>query len=100
MSVFVRKNALLCTVTVKAADGSATQPTEVAAHLSYNDLAGLPHTATVPLSYNSTTGQWQGTWDTTAAGTCTVRWVVYTDGAIEAAEQGEFRVIANRANTV
>ena len=100
MAVFVRKNSLICTVTITAEDGSNTQPSAVTAHLQYQDLASNTQTATFSLVYSSVTGQWTGVWDSSSAGSCTVCWVVYTDGSIEAAAQGAFEVVANAANVV
>lgn len=107
MAVFVRKNALICSTALKNLDGTPliTQPSAATAQLSYKNLAGLVNTATITLVYGGTApyltpGQWSGTWDSSAAGTCTVYWVVYTEGVVEAAAQGEFRLIANTANVI
>ena len=99
MAVFVRKNALVCSVAVKAADGSDTQPDTATAQLVYKDLECNVHTQDIELVFDSSTGKWSGLWDSSVAGNTTVKWVVYTGGSIEAAAQGEFRVIANSANT-
>lgn len=100
MSVFVRKNVLLCTATFRAADGSATQPSAAYAVIAYRDQADNEHTETITLSYNSTAGTWTGSWDSSAAGDDTPRWMVYGTGPLQASTEGAFKIAANKANTI
>lgn len=100
MSVFTRKNVLMVTAVFTAADGSATQPSAAYADIAYNDLGGLAHTATISLNYLSSSNEWVGLWDSSAAGNCTPNWVVYGTGPLQAAAQGAFQIIANTANVV
>lgn len=100
MPLFVRKNIVTFTVTFAASDGTATQPSAASAMLSYKDLAGSQHNASIPLVYSSATNTWSGTWDSSAAGEGTVEWMIYGYGTLQAADQGSFAISANAANTV
>ena len=99
MATFTRKNALLCTMSLTAADGSGTQPNTATLHLVFQDLNRRAQTSTIALTFDPVAKTWGGVWDSSLAGECEVSWVVYTDLSIEAAAQGVFQIEANRANT-
>lgn len=109
---FVRKNLLVVSASFKAADGSATQPTEAIAVINYRDRVTKVRTqGTVALTFNATlnsvdacgnavvlTNIWTGQWDSSAACDGIVEWLVYGDGSLQAADQGRFNLLANLAN--
>ena len=94
---FVRKSLIQITATFTPVSGSAV-PNTANCELQFNDLTGAPQTAAVPLSLSN--GVWTGGWDSTAAGQCTVSWVVYCAGGVQASAQGQFQIVANAANVV
>jgi hypothetical protein len=100
MPSFVRKNVVTLSTVFVAADGSATQPSEANAVITYNDQGGAAHQVSIGLTYNAVTGAWVGTWDTSASGEGTVDWMIYGFGTLQAAAQGCFEVYANQANNV
>jgi hypothetical protein len=104
MSSFVRKNLLVATATFTAADGSETQPASATLVLNFNSMSGVAQTVSVPLGFNAgdddVLGTWTGTWDSSAAQQGNVSWMIYGDGSLQAAAQGQFQIVANSANTV
>lgn len=109
---FTRKNLLVVTASFVAANGSGTQPTEAIAVVNYSDRITKKRTvANVGLAFNATltttdcdgnpvvqTNVWTGSWDSSAAADGVVEWLVYGDGALQAASQGRFNLLANLAN--
>jgi|WetSurMetagenome_2_1015567.scaffolds.fasta_scaffold289393_1 hypothetical protein len=100
MSIFVRKNVVTISTTFVASDGSTTQPSAANCVLTYKDLSGVGQQTTIPMSYNTISGAWVATWDTSAAGEGLVHWMVYGYGTLQASTQGSFEICANAANTV
>jgi hypothetical protein len=100
MAVYVRKNSLIFTAVFSAADGTATQPTNVYARLRFKNTSGATTEVSIPLTYGSTGNNWTGSWDSSAAAQGNVDWVVYGNGSLEAAQQGSFQISANSANDV
>ena len=100
MAVFVRQNLAIVTATFTAADGTATQPTTVNAYMAYHDTSGVSRRDTVAMTYNSTTNEWSGEWDTSNSGQGSVDWMVLGTGTLQAATQGCFQIEANSANLV
>lgn len=94
---FIRKSLLEITATITPASGSS-QPSTVRVQLQFPTLSGTLSTASVSLTNSN--GTWTGTWDSSAAGQGTVYWAAYTEGAVQAATQGQFEISANAANTV
>lgn len=99
MAVFVRKNLLVCTAifTDPALDG--TQPSVVTAYLTFTNRSGVQETDQVSLSYDSATAQWSGEWDSSVGQAGNVDWMIFGAGALQAAAQGSFQLLANTANT-
>ena len=93
---FVRKNALVCSGTFLAADGSGAQPANAELVVAYPTASG-PATETIALTV--TNGVWEGVWDSSAAISGRVEWMVHCWNGLVAATQGSFEVIANAANT-
>lgn len=98
MTVFVRKNLLICSVTFAAADGSTTQPLNAELVVNYTNMAGVQETDTVPMS--NTAGTWTASWDTSFCSGGRVDWMVHCWNGLVAADQGSIEVVANGANTV
>ena len=68
MATFTRKNALLCTMSLTAADGSGTQPNTATLHLAFQDLNGQAQTSTISLTFDPVAKTWGGVWDSSLAG--------------------------------
>ena len=100
MSAFVRKNLLVATAAFTAADGSNTQPSSATLVVNYNNISGVPTQAQVSMTFNSTTDDWIGTWDTSVVKSGNVDWMVFGVGSLQAAAEGSFQINANKANTV
>lgn len=100
MTLFVRKNIVVCTVTFTAADGTVTQPSAANLVLSYKNAACAVQSANLPMTYNPVTGAWVAEWDSSAAGPGTVFWMAYGYGQLQASAEGSFDVQANAANVV
>lgn len=99
MAAFVRKNAITISATFTAANGDDNlQPSAAYVELVFQDLSGS--TQRVSLTMSESSGVWSATWDSSAAGPGTVQWVAYGTGTLEAAQQGQFEILANAANTV
>lgn len=94
--IFVRGNNLLIGGSFWSA--SNVQPTSATCTLRYCDPAGKHQTATVNLTCDPTSNRWSGSWDSSAAGPGRVDWVVQSEGALKAAAEGNFTIIANAAN--
>jgi hypothetical protein len=77
---------------------ACVQPTSATMTLRYRDLQEHVQTAVVNLAYNTETHKWTGSWDTSVAGPCRVDWVVQSAGALLAAAEGNFNIVANLAN--
>jgi hypothetical protein len=99
MSVFIRKNMLVASCTVTAADGTATQPSTMTCYLNYEDLSGVQRNASFPLTYNSDDNLWSGTWDSSASADGEVQWMIAGVGSVQVADQGKLQIAANQANT-
>lgn len=108
---FIRKNLLNISASFCAADGSGTQPSEAIAVINYKNLVTkVRTTANVALTFNATlttmcdgvsitqTNIWTGSWDSSVSCDGIVEWLVYGDGALQAASQGRFNLLANLAN--
>ena len=95
MAKFVRGNAIVCQATFAATDGSGATPSAAQALLTYTTVAGAQATDTVPMTLSA--GKWSGSWDSTVAQACNVDWVIKSSGGLQAATQGTFELIANRA---
>lgn len=100
MAAFVRKNALVVKAEFTAVDGSTSQPSSVACHLTYKNQSGNTQTVTINMTYDSVSNTWTGLWDSNVAGRGTVTWVVYGTGTLQAAVEGCFEILANAANTI
>lgn len=100
MSIFVRKNLLEAVATFTAADGSNTQPSAVTLVVNYNNISGVQTQSQVSLTFNATTDDWIGAWDTSVVKSGNVDWVIFGSGSLQAAAQGSFQIEANRANNV
>jgi hypothetical protein len=105
MATFVRKNAITFTAVFTAADGSGTQPSTATLRIFYTNTSGTQSYDNIDMTYNAVNdayplGNWTGVWDSNVAGRGNVEWVVYGAGSIEAANQGQFQVLANAANNV
>lgn len=98
MATFVRMNALLVTVVFVAADGSNTQPSTAFVSLSFKNTQGVLTQVVLPLTYNSTPNTWTALWDSAAAQQGNVDWTAYGAGALHAAQQGSFEILANPSN--
>jgi hypothetical protein len=96
---FVRKNAITVTASFAADDGTTTQPSSVICALVYPNLSGNQQTEQITLTYDPVNNIWVGVWDSNVAGQGVVSWVIYGSGTLQAADQGDFEVLANRANT-
>lgn len=97
---FIRGNAITISATFTAADGSATQPSDVTAVVVYKDLSGVTQRTTLTMTQallGSST--WSVNWDSSAAGSGLVQWAVFGTGSLVAASQGQFNIEANAANT-
>lgn len=93
---FVRKNALVCSGTFAAADGSSAQPANAELVVVYPTATG---SATETIELVVANGVWEGAWDSSAAVSGRVDWMVHCWNGLVAATQGSFEVIANAANT-
>lgn len=98
MPVFIRKNLLTISAVFAANDGTDTQPTSVVAYVNYNNRSGQRVTDQITCSYDSTSKEWSGHWDSSNAEQGNVEWMIYGSGALQAAQQGSFQVLANLAN--
>ena len=97
MSRFVRKNSIICATTFTANDGSGLQPSTAEAVLVYKNTAGQLQTDTVPLALGAD-NVWSGSWDSSNAAAGKVEWVITCSGPLQAATEGVFHVLANKAN--
>jgi hypothetical protein len=100
MTVFIRKNLLVATATFVAADGTNTQPSTATLALNYNDISGVTQNVQVPMTFNSVSDDWIGTWDTSNAKYGNVDWMIFGVGSLQAATQGSIQIEANKANNV
>ena len=98
MSVFVRKNLLICTAIFADPALDGAQPSSVVAYLTFTNRSGVQETDQVSLSYSSSTKQWSGSWDSSACQDGNVDWMIYGAGSLQAAAQGSFQITANTAN--
>lgn len=94
---FVRGNAITISATFTATDGSVTQPTAVEAVVVYKDQSGVTQRTTLTMTYSAPS--WSVDWDSSAAGQGLVQYAVFGTGSLVAADQGQFNVEANAANT-
>ena len=97
---FVRKSLIQITATFVPVNGGDAVPTSATCELQFQTLAGGNSLEAVLLIYDSVSGTWAGHWDSSAAGQCTVTYVVFCSGPLQAAIQGQFQIVANAANVV
>jgi hypothetical protein len=74
-----------------------TQPTAVNVTLEFCNLQGFKNTVVIPMTLGTDGATWSCLWDSSAARAGEVTWVVYASGAVQAAQQGQFTIQANRA---
>lgn len=99
MTVFVRKNLLVCTGVFLPASGSAT-PSAATVNLSFKNMSGVLTSEEVPLTLGTDGVTWTGTWDSSQCVGGDVEWAIWSTGDVQAAQQGKFTIKANRANTL
>jgi hypothetical protein len=97
MARFIRKNLITCTAVFAPTDGSNAAPLNAEAVLVYKNTSGSIQTDNVPLAV--TNGVWTGTWDSSLAQGCEVQWMVHCWNGLIAAQEGDFAIVANNANT-
>jgi hypothetical protein len=100
MARFVRKNEIVCTGTFTATDGSGAVPLNAEAVLTYTNVSGATETDQIELAQNTVTGVWSGVWDSSNAQEGVVEWMIHCWNGLQAASQGSFYIVANKANTV
>lgn len=98
MTSFVRGNKIICSGTFKAADGSATQPSDAELLLRYSDVNGDIAEQVLPMTMNATTKIWSAEWDSRLTSGGPVEWVIRSVTGLQAATQGQFTIKANAAN--
>lgn len=74
------------------------QPTTVICVMQFCNPAKAKVTVTIPMTLQSNGWQWQCLWDSSAAGPGMVTWVIYGSGTVQAAQQGQFMILANAVN--
>lgn len=94
---FVRGNAITISATFTAADGSTTQPTAASTVVVYKDLSGVTQRTTLAMTHSGSS--WSVNWDSSVAGQGLAQWAVFGTGSLVAADQGQFNIEANAANT-
>jgi hypothetical protein len=77
-------------------DGTAYTPPSATLHLSYK-VSGVVTTATPTMTLSGATATYS--WDSSVADADYVYWFITTGGSSKAADQGEFLLVANAANT-
>lgn len=96
---FVRKNALTVSATfTPTGDDDLLAPGSATLVLNYTDLSGVTHDTSIDMTNDD--GIWSATWDSSASGEGPVYWLVYSEGQIIAAAQGQIYIQANSANTI
>jgi hypothetical protein len=99
---FVRKNVLVAQAVFTPEDG-VSAPSSAFCVVNYCDLTGVDQQVSIPMTSNlggDLITTWTATWDSSAAREGTVSWVIYSTGALQAATQGQFQVLANQANNI
>ena len=96
---FVRKNALTATIEVDATDG-VSMPSAATLVLNFNNLSGVSQQIEISMTSGVDDSIWSATWDSSAAAAGIVFWMIYTQGSVQAAAQGDFTLLANPANNV
>lgn len=99
MGPFVRKNALVASATFTPADGTSA-PSSATCVLKFKNLSGVQQQVSLDMTQGATAEQWSVTWDSSAAAAGMVEWMIYSQGGLLAAMQGEFLLLANSANNV
>lgn len=97
MQKFVRGNEIICSGYFVPEDG-VSEPASAEAVIKYTNTSGQAATATVALTKDTSTGEWKGAWDSSAASACTVDYVIRCSNGLKAATQGSFAIVANSAN--
>ena len=97
---FVRKSLIQITATFAPLNGGDAVPASATCELQFQTLAGGSSLEAVTLIYDVASGTWAGHWDSSDAGQCTVNYVVFCAGGVQAATQGQFQIVANAANVV
>lgn len=96
---FVRGNTLL--ISGHFWNDGDVQPSSATCTLRYRDLTNRVQTTTITLTSALDADShyfWSGSWDSSVAGPGRVEWAVQSSGALCAAAEGDFEIIANRAN--
>jgi hypothetical protein len=100
----VRKNQILIsgTFSLPGADGvpALVQPSSATLILSYTNTQEKVVMTTIAMTYDAGTETWSGVWDSSDCKVGRVDWLVYSSGALVAADEGSFHIYANDANTV
>jgi len=104
MAKFVRKNLIVLSG-VFSLPGAAgvpadTQPSSVTAELFYTNTLGRQVTTQIILAMDTDTKVWSGNWDSSDCSRGRVDWMIYSTGALVAADEGFFEIYANDANKV
>jgi hypothetical protein len=94
---FVRKNALVASAVFTPMVGDDS-PSSATCVLNYTNLSGVTQQVSLPMAEDDNI--WSVTWDSSAAAAGLVQWMIYSEGNIQAATQGEFIILANAANNV
>jgi hypothetical protein len=96
---FVRGNLMVCSGQFYPVDPtSSAAPATVVATLNYTNISGTRSEDIVTLTLGADGVTWSGSWDSTNAGAGTVDWKLQTSNGLQAAAQGSFDILANRAN--
>lgn len=96
MARFVRRNELLFSGVFTLPDGTVGVPTAVNLVLAYTNNLGQATKVTIAMSV--ALGVWSCVWDTSDCRDGNVDWLVYSTGALIAADQGSLDIYANTAN--
>ena len=93
----VRPGSIEITTTFVDMDGAPTNPSNAFLRIAFS-TNGVPQVEQVAMTLDSSDGHtWRGTWSSAPADDGTCHWHIMTDGSLPAADQGQFRIIANWA---
>jgi hypothetical protein len=96
MDQVVRPGSIEITTQFVDMDGAPTNPSHAFLRIAFS-TNGVPQVDQIAMVRDGDGVTWRGHWSSAAADDGTCHWHIMTDGALPAAEQGKFRVIANRA---
>ncbi len=109
MASFIRKNLVTissqfippgyCAYVDGVAQPPPPQPSTVEVVLLFRAPGGASVTGTYPMTLQADGITWLYLWDSSLTGGGIVSYVVYASGAVQAADQGQFTILANQANT-